>query len=102
MLLSSDQVMRTLVTEVIDGEAYCYYSLGEYTVRAVGICGERPTFKYTRIEIAGVLERLAAGESIDAIVQGFRGRVSREAIAETGRIVTNQFLESLPTLEPVA
>ncbi len=102
MLLSSDQVMRTLVTEVIDGEAYCYYSLGEYTVRAVGICSERPTFKYTRIEIAGVLERLAAGESIDAIVQGFRGRVSREAIAEAGRIVTNQFLESLPTLEPAA
>ncbi len=77
MLLSSDQVMRTLVTEVINGEAYCYYSLGKYTVRALGICGERPTFKYTRIEIAGVLERLAAGESIDAIVQGFRGRVSR-------------------------
>jgi uncharacterized protein (DUF433 family) len=51
-------------------------------VRAVGVCGERPTFKYTRIEITGTLERLAAGESMDEIVQGYRGRVSHEAIVE--------------------
>ncbi|BAZ14869.1 hypothetical protein NIES4071_67390 [Calothrix sp. NIES-4071] len=94
--------MRTLVTEVVNGESYCYQPLGKYVVRAVGVCGERPTFKYTRIEITGVLERLAAGENIDTIVQGFRGRVCKEAIAEAGWIVTNQFLESLPTLEPAA
>lgn len=94
--------MRTLVTEVINGETYCYQPLGKHIVRAVGICGERPTFKYTRIEITGVLERLAAGENIDAIVEGFRGRVCKEAIAEAGWVVTNQFLESLPNLEPAA
>ncbi len=94
--------MRTLVTEVINGETYCYQSLGKYIVRAIGICGERPTFKYTRIEITGILERLAAGENIDTIVQGFRGRVCKEAITEAGWIVTTQFIESLPTLEPAA
>lgn len=94
--------MQTLVTEVINGESYCYQPLGKHVVRAVGVCGGRPTFKYTRIEITGVLERLLAGENIDKIVEGFRGRVCKEAIVEAGWIVTNQFIESLPTLEPAA
>ncbi len=94
--------MPTLVTEVINGEPYNYYPLGEYVVRAVGVCGERPTFKYTRIEITGVLQRLAAGESIEEIVQGFRGRVSREAIEEATDVMTTRFIESLPALESAA
>ena len=88
----------TLITETIGGEPYTYYALGEYVARAVGICGGRPTFKYTRIEVTGALERLAAGESIDEIVAGYRGRVPREAILEAARIVTTLFLDSLPDL----
>ena len=80
--------MDTLITETVGGELYQYYPLGEHVVRAVGVCGGRPTFKYTRIEITGTLERLAAGESIDQIVQGYRGRVSRAAIMEAVNIVT--------------
>ncbi|MDP9312098.1 MAG: DUF433 domain-containing protein [Chloroflexota bacterium] len=94
--------MPTLVTEVIGGEPYDYYPLGAHVVRAVGVCGERPTFKYTRIEITGVLERLAAGDSIDEIVQGFRGRVSREAIEEAAHVMTARFIETLPALESAA
>ena len=63
--------------------------------------GGRPTFKYTRIEITGTLERLAAGEHIKDIVQGYRGRVSRAAIMEAVLLVTEQFLKTLPDLEPV-
>ena len=74
--------MAKLITEMVGGEVYQYYPLGEHVVRAVGVCGGRPTFKYTRIEITGMLERLAAGESIDEIVRGYRGRVSREAVVE--------------------
>ena len=81
--------MDTLMTETVGGELYQYYPLGEHVVRAVGICGGRPTFKYTRIEITGTLERLAASESIDQIVQGYRGRVSRTAIMEALNIVKN-------------
>ena len=73
---------ENLVSEVVGGERYRYYPLGQHIVRAIGVCGERPTFKYTRIEITGVLERLAAGESVEAIVEGYRGRVSPEAIRE--------------------
>jgi uncharacterized protein (DUF433 family) len=91
-----------LVTETVDGEPYQYYPLGEHVVRAIGVCGGRPTFKYTRIEIAGTLGRLAAGESLDAIVEGFRGRVPRAAILEAIRLVTEQYVDALPELQPAA
>jgi uncharacterized protein (DUF433 family) len=91
--------MAKLTTEIVGGEPYEYYPLGDYVVRAVGVCGGRPTFKYTRIEIIGTLERLAAGESIDDIVKGYRGRVSHAAIVEAVRLVTAQFLKTLPALE---
>ena len=91
--------MIKLITEMVSGETYQYYSLTENVVRAVGICGERPTFKYTRIEITGTLERIASGEPIDQVVKGYRGRVSREAILEAMILITNQFLNTLPALE---
>jgi uncharacterized protein (DUF433 family) len=93
--------MPELVTEMVGGELYRYYPLGEHVVRAVGVCGGRPTFKYTRIEITGTLERLAAGESVEDIVAGYRGRVSHAAIREAVQLVTAQFLTSLPELELV-
>jgi uncharacterized protein (DUF433 family) len=70
------------ITELVGGEPYQYYPLGSYVVRAPAVCGGRPTFKYTRIEITGTLERLAAGETVDEIVAGYRGRVSHEAVTE--------------------
>ncbi len=91
--------MAELITETVGGDTYQYYPLGEHVVRAIGVCGERPTFKHTRIEITGTLERLAGGEHIDDIVSGFRGRVSREAIIEAMVLLINQFINTLPTLE---
>jgi uncharacterized protein (DUF433 family) len=92
--------MTKVITEIIDGETYQYYPLGKHVARTVGVCGGRPTFKYTRIEIAGTLDRLAAGESLDEIIAGYQGRVSREAIIEAIQIVTAGFLKTLPALEP--
>ena len=94
--------MSALMTEMVGGEPYRYCPLGDYVVRAVGVCGGRPTFKYTRIEITGTLERLAAGERLEDIVQGYRSRVSREAIIEAVRLVTEQFLKTLPELSRLA
>ncbi len=71
-------------------------------VRAVGICGGRPTFKYTRIEITGTFDRLAAGEGIEAIVAGYRGRVSRAAVTEAVQIVTDGFVQTVPARESTA
>lgn len=82
--------MANLITETVGNEVYQYYPLGQHIVRALGVCGERPTFKYTRIEITGTLERLAAGETLDDLVTGYQGRVSREAIMEAMCLVTRQ------------
>ena len=91
--------MANLVTETVGNEPYQYYPLGKYVVRAPGICGGRPTFKYTRIEITGTLDRLAAGETIDEIISGYRNKVSREAVVEAIQLIANQFVKSLPQLE---
>jgi uncharacterized protein (DUF433 family) len=90
--------MLQLITEVMEGEPYRYVPLGNNVVRAHGTCGGRPTFKYTRIEITGTLERLANGEDLESIVQGYGGRVSREAVIEAAWLVTEQYLQSLPQL----
>jgi uncharacterized protein (DUF433 family) len=91
--------MPELVTESIGGEPYMYYPMGEYVVRAPGVCGGRPTFKHTRIEITGALARLAGGEALDDIVVGYKGRVSREAVLEASEIMTREFIEHLPKLQ---
>jgi uncharacterized protein (DUF433 family) len=81
--------MKQLMHEVVGGEPYDYYPLGAYIVAAPGICGGRPTFKYTRIEVEVVLDLLAAGESIEHLVENFRGRVPRQAIEETLRLAAS-------------
>ena len=91
--------MIGIITEEVGGEPYRYYPLGDYVVRAMGVCGERPTFKYSRIEITGALDRLAAGESLDDIVEGYRGRVPRAAVIEAMRMVNQTFIDSLPRLK---
>ena len=75
-----------LVREMRGGESYEYYPLGQYIVTAPGVCGGRPTFKYTRIEVAGVLEWLATGHAMEALIIDSRGRLSREAIAEAATL----------------
>jgi len=89
-----------IIREIVGGEPYEYVPLGQYVVRAIGVCGGRPTFKYTRIEVAGALDRLVSGESIESIVAGYGGRVPREAVLEAVDIVTRHFLDSLPELVP--
>ena len=92
--------MAQLITEMVAKEPYQYYPFGKYVARAPGVCGGRPTFKYTRIEITGTLDRLAAGETIDAIVAGYRGKVSRKAVIEAIQLISRQFLKALPKLAP--
>ncbi len=89
-----------MVREMLGDEPYEYVPMGQYVVRAVGVCGGRPTFKYTRIEVAGALDRLAAGEGMDSIVAGYNGRVPREAVQEAIDIAARHFLSSLPDLTP--
>ncbi len=77
---------RKVVREEIDGQVYEYVPLGKYVVSAPGVCRGRPTFKYTRIEVAGVLEWLSAENSLEELLAGHKGRVSREAIQEAATL----------------
>src|SRR5947209_4474752 len=96
--ISSQEDAVEILTEKVGGEDYEYVPLSEHIVRAIGVCSGRPTFKYTRIEVEGALNRLRSGETLDSIVSGYGGRVPREAIQEAIDLATQP---SLPDLTPV-
>lgn len=73
---------QQIVREQMGEEWYEYVALGKFVVSAPAVCRGRPTFKYTRIEVAGVLERLGAGHAVDDLVADSQGRLTQEAIAE--------------------
>ncbi len=65
-------VQKKIVRELVGGEPYEYYPLGRYVVRAPGICGGRPTFKYTRIDVRHALGLLSAGRTVAAVAKGYK------------------------------
>jgi len=54
-----------LVREIVGGESYEYYPLGQHIVVASGVCGGRPTFKYRRIDVRHALGLLAASRTVE-------------------------------------
>lgn len=87
-----------MVRENVNGEIYNYSPLSDLIVRSPDVCGGRPTFKYTRIEIAGALDRLAHGESMESIVAGYGGSISHEALLQAIEVATQHLLATLPEL----
>ena len=87
---------KQLIHEVVGSESYDYYPLGDYVVSAPGICGGRPTFKYTRIEVEVVLDLLAAGQRLERLVENFQGRVPKEAIQEALRLAASLLKREAP------
>lgn len=73
---------KELSRELVGGEPYEYYPLGKFIVSAPGVCGGRPTFKYTRIEVEVFLDLLRTGTPLEKLITNLQGRVSREAIEE--------------------
>jgi uncharacterized protein (DUF433 family) len=63
---------RKLVREMFGGEPYEYYRIGRYIVSAPGICGGRPTFKFTRIDVRHALALLTAGRSVEEVAAAYR------------------------------
>ena len=60
--------------------------LGRYIVSDPEICHGDPTFRGTRILVSDVLEQVAGGMAWEAIADEWRGRISKEAIAEAVRL----------------
>jgi len=70
-----------MVVEEFGGQEYAYIPLGRYVVAARGVCGGRPTIKYTRLDARHVVGMLRAGESPERVARNHK--ISLEAIQET-------------------
>ena len=97
-----DQIAEP-VTEVVGNEPYKYYPLGDYIVRAPGVCGGRPTFKYTRINVDFILNQITYGKSIQFIVDDFDDpHLTEVAIQEAMLLTTAAFNASPQVLTTLA
>ncbi len=92
-----------LVREMVGGEEYSYYPLGDHIVRAPGVCGGRPTFKYTRIEVSFILNRIAKGKAIDYLVDAYNdSNLTHAAILEAMSLANTAFMNQPLVVEPLA
>jgi len=99
----SESATPELVREIVGDTPYDYYPLGEFVVIAPGICGGRPTFKYTRLEVSTILALLSQGQSIDEVVDDYESStLRREAIREALRLADEAFTRRAQTIYPVA
>lgn len=99
LLLSQPQLNH----EIVGGEIYEYYPLGNYVVRALGICEGRPTFKYTRIEVSFILNRIAQGKTIEYIVDAYQDpHLTPAAIQEAMVLANHAFSTSPQVAQPLA
>lgn len=80
---------KKLTRELVGGEWYEYVPLGKHVVAAPGVCGDRPTFKYTRLEIAVILDLIKAGHTVKDVLRKYaRSEISTEAVEEALSLAT--------------
>ena len=102
MTLTTHPTNSPLIHEMVGGEPYVYLPLGNYVVRAPGICGGRPTFKYTRIEVTFILNRIAKGKTIDYIVDAYADpHLTHAAIQDAMLLANSAFMTSPQITEPL-
>lgn len=90
-----------LVREIYGGEPYEFYPLGQYVVVAPGVCGGRPTFKYTRLEVSVILDQLATGESVRELVEDYaKSGLTVAAIEEAVHLAAEALARSAKALQP--
>jgi len=92
---------KGLVCEMYGDVPYEYYPIGQYIVAAPGVCRGRPTFKYTRLEVAVVLDLLAAGQTTEHIVREYaQSKLTPEAIAEAIRLAKEALVTVTSVMQP--
>ncbi len=97
--LSEEHVVR----EIVGGEPYDYYPLGEHVVVAPGVCGGRPTFKYTRLEVSLILSLIAMGETIEQVVHAYsQSQLTPAAVQEAIHLANEALLEKAQAFHPAA
>ncbi|MFZ4660604.1 MAG: DUF433 domain-containing protein [Caldilineaceae bacterium] len=67
--------------------------IGRYIITDPEICHGKPTFRGTRIMVWQVLEQVARGMAWETIEEEWRGKVTRQAIAEAVQLASQAFAE---------
>jgi uncharacterized protein (DUF433 family) len=67
---------------------------GRYIVADPEICHGKLTFRGTRILIVDVLDQVASGMDWDAIVDEWRGDITKDAIGEAVRLAQEALVKS--------
>ena len=67
-------------------------TLGRHVIVDPAICHGQPSFRGTRILVSDVLEQVASGMAWEAIIEEWRGALSKEAIAEAVRLAREALL----------
>jgi uncharacterized protein (DUF433 family) len=73
-------------------------TMGRYIVTDPKICHGQPVFRGTRILVADVLEQVASGMVWEAIIEEWRGSITKEAIAEAIKLASKAFVSHAPEL----
>jgi uncharacterized protein (DUF433 family) len=73
-----------MIVEEFGGREYAYVPLGEHVVAARGVCGGRPTIKYTRLDARHIIGMLRAGEAPEQIAHNHG--ISVAAITEASEL----------------
>jgi uncharacterized protein (DUF433 family) len=92
-----------LTREIYQSEPYQYYPLGKYIVVAPAVCGGRPTFKYTRLEVGVILGLLASGQTIQQVLNEYQqSNLTAPAIQEALYLAGQALIQSTSELQMVA
>jgi uncharacterized protein (DUF433 family) len=75
-------------------------ALGRFVVIDSSICHGKPTFRGTRIFVQDVLEQVASGMAWEAIIEEWRGSISKAAIAEAVRLANDALIAQHAELAP--
>lgn len=82
-----------LISETYGDTVYEYYPIGQYIVAAPDVCGGRPTFKYTRLEVATILDLIAAGWTVERLIQEYdQSYLTAEAVTEAVKLAKEALL----------
>ncbi len=73
-------------------------TIGRYIITDENICHGQPVFRGTRILVADVLEQVANDMAWEAIIEEWRGSLTKEAIAEAVKLASKVFVSHAPEL----
>lgn len=68
------------------------HEFSRYIVSDPDVCHGEPTFRGTRILVADVLEQIASGMAWDAIIEEWRGAISREALSDAVKMARSSLM----------